>query len=68
VQKSISVEGQRFYVGNRVQVNSPSGRLEPYVGTIRAIGEYGGFPAMNIDGMIISWEMFFFMNKLPKEK
>ncbi|MGH7771437.1 MAG: hypothetical protein ACREQA_04300 [Candidatus Binatia bacterium] len=68
MQKSISFEGKRFYVGNRVQVNSPSGMLEPYVGTVRAIGRYGGLQAMNVDGMIITWEMFFFMKKLPKGK
>ncbi|MDA2912534.1 hypothetical protein MYX77_00990 [Acidobacteriia bacterium AH_259_A11_L15] len=67
-QNSISIEGQRFHVRDRVQIEYPSGKFPPYEGTIRAIGKYGGLPAMNIDGMILTWEMFFFMKRLPRQR
>lgn len=73
-QKSIKILRKVFRVGDRVEVRYPSGECQPYKGTIRAIEKFApllgdnGLPAMNVDGMILRWKMFFFMRRVKRRR
>lgn len=67
-KKSLSVGAQRFYVGDRIQIEIIATKLPAYEGTIRAIGTYAGFPAVKVDEMIFTFETLLFAKRLPKKR